>query len=178
MRANFAKAAATGDEAPLYFYSHLFLSHPETRAMFPVSMMHQRDKLFSALGHVVALVDDLDALVPVLQQLGRDHRKFGTLAAHYPAVGASLLATLEHFDPDWDEALASDWTAAYQPVAQVMVEAAEAVSDEPAWWDAKVVSHERRSIDVAVVKLQPNAPLSFQPGQAVSVETELRPRMW
>ena len=74
MRANFARAAATGDEAPLYFYSHLFLSHPETRAMFPVSMAHQRDRLFSALGDVVARVDDLDALVPILQQLGRDHR--------------------------------------------------------------------------------------------------------
>ena len=95
MRASFAKAAAAGDEAPLYFYSHLFLSHPETRQMFPVSMAHQRDRFFTALGDVVTRVDDLDALVPILQQLGRDHRKFGTLAAHYPAVGASLLATLE-----------------------------------------------------------------------------------
>src|SRR5688500_8186625 len=60
MRANFAKAAATGDEAPLYFYSHLFLSHPETRQMFPVSMAHQRDRLFAALGDVMARVDDLD----------------------------------------------------------------------------------------------------------------------
>src|SRR3954467_10603837 len=100
MRANFAKSAATGDEAPLYFYSHLFLSHPETRSMFPVSMAHQRDRLFRALGDVVAPVDDLPAVVPILQQLGRDHRKFGALAAHYPAVGASLLATLEHFDDE------------------------------------------------------------------------------
>ena len=84
MRANFAKAAATGDEAPLYFYSHLFLSHPETRAMFPVSMAHQRDRLFAALGDVVARVDDLDALVPILQQLGRDHRKFGTARGALP----------------------------------------------------------------------------------------------
>jgi hemoglobin-like flavoprotein len=74
MRANFGKAAATGDEAPLYFYSHLFLSHPETRQLFPVSMAHQRDRLFAALGEVVARVDDLDSLVPILQGLGRDHR--------------------------------------------------------------------------------------------------------
>src|SRR3954447_11791549 len=120
MRANFAKAAAAGDEAPLYFYSHLFLSHPETRSMFPVSMAQQRDRLFAALGEVVARVDDLDSLVPILQQLGRDHRKFGALSAHYPAVGASLLATLEHFDEDWDDRLAADWTAAYELVAKVM----------------------------------------------------------
>ena len=112
MRANFAKAAATGDEAPLYFYSHLFLSHPETRALFPVSMAHQRDRLFNALGDVVHYVDDLDRLVPILQALGRDHRKFGTVAEHYPAVGASLLATLQHFDDAWTADLAQDWTAA------------------------------------------------------------------
>ena len=56
-------------------------------------MAPQRDRLFEALGEVVARVDDLDSLVPILQQLGRDHRKFGTVYAHYPAVGASLLAT-------------------------------------------------------------------------------------
>src|SRR4051795_5458068 len=151
MRANFGKAAANGDEAPLYFYSHLFLAHPETRELFPVSMAHQRDRLFSALGGVVARVDDLDALVPILQQLGRDHRKFGTVAAHYPAVGASLLATLQHFDPDWNEALAADWTAAYQLVAQVMLEAAEEDTQPPWWWDADVVGHDRRTFDVAVL---------------------------
>ena len=177
MRANFGKAAAAGDEAPLWFYSHLFLSHPETRAMFPVSMAHQRDRLFSALGEVVARVDDLDSLVPILQQLGRDHRKFGTVAAHYPAVGASLLATLEHFDAAWNPSLAADWTAAYQLVAQVMVEAAEAV-DDPPWWDAVVVAHERRTFDVAVLRLQLKEPLEFVPGESISLETERRARLW
>jgi NAD(P)H-flavin reductase len=178
MRANFAKAAATGDEAPLYFYSHLFLSHPETRALFPVSMAHQRDRLFHALGDVVHYVDDLDSLVPILQALGRDHRKFGTVAEHYPAVGASLLATLRHFDEDWNAELAQDWTAAYTLVAQVMVEAADAAAEQPPWWDADVVSHDRRSFDIAVVKVKPRNPFGYQPGQSISLESELRPRLW
>jgi NAD(P)H-flavin reductase/hemoglobin-like flavoprotein len=178
MRANFAKAAATGDEAPLYFYSHLFLSHPETRQLFPVSMAHQRDRLFSALGDVVARVDDLDALVPILQQLGRDHRKFGTLAAHYPAVGASLLATLEHFDDEWTPELAKSWTEAYDVVATVMIQAAEEAEGQPAWWDADVVGHERRTIDVAVLQVRPRARYDYLPGQSVSLETDLRPRLW
>ncbi|MGY1856978.1 globin domain-containing protein [Modestobacter sp. SYSU DS0290] len=178
MRASFAKAAAHGDEVPLWFYSHLFLTHPETREMFPVSMAHQRDRLFAALGEVVARVDDLDSLVPILQQLGRDHRKFGAVAAHYPAVGASLLATLEHFDDEWDDALAADWTAAYQLIAQVMLEAADAADDQPPWWEAEVVAHERRTIDVAVLTLAPRQRLDHLPGQAVSVESDLRPRLW
>jgi len=178
MRANFAKAAATGDEAPLYFYSHLFLSHPETRQLFPVSMAHQRDRLFSALGDVVARVDDLDALVPILQQLGRDHRKFGTVAAHYPAVGASLLATLEHFDDEWTPELAKDWTEAYTLVAEVMIAAADAATEQPAWWDADVVGHDRRTIDVAVLQVRPRARYDYQAGQSISLETDLRPRLW
>ena len=178
MRANFAKAAATGDEAPLYFYSHLFLSHPETRQMFPVSMAHQRDRLFAALGDVVARVDDLDALVPILQQLGRDHRKFGTLAAHYPAVGSSLLATLEHFDDQWSPELAKDWTEAYTLVSQVMIAAADEAAEEPAWWDADVVGHDRRTIDVAVLQVRPRARYDYRAGQSLSLETDLRPRLW
>jgi len=178
MRANFAKAAATGDEAPLYFYSHLFLSHPETRALFPVSMAHQRDRLFGALGDVVARVDDLEALVPILQQLGRDHRKFGTVAAHYPAVGGSLLATLEHFDDEWTPELAKDWTEAYTLVAEVMIEAADSAAEQPAWWDADVVAHERRTIDIAVLQVRPRTRYDYLPGQSVSLETDLRPKLW
>jgi NAD(P)H-flavin reductase len=178
MRANFAKSAATGDEAPLYFYSHLFLSHPETRQLFPVSMAHQRDRLFAALGDVVARVDDLEALVPILQQLGRDHRKFGTLAAHYPAVGGSLLATLEHFDDEWSPELAKDWTEAYTLVAEVMIEAAEEAAEQPPWWEADVVAHERRTIDVGVLQVRPRKRYDYLPGQSVSLETDLRPRLW
>jgi NAD(P)H-flavin reductase/hemoglobin-like flavoprotein len=178
MRASFAKAAAAGDEAPLYFYSHLFLSHPETRKLFPVSMAHQRDRLFNALGDVVRYVDDLDSLVPILQALGRDHRKFGTVAEHYPAVGASLLATLQHFDDAWTADLAQDWTAAYQLVASVMIEAAESASEQPPWWDADVVGHERRSFDIAVLTIKPRKPFGYQPGQSISLESDLRPRLW
>ncbi|WP_346618574.1 globin domain-containing protein [Blastococcus montanus] len=178
MRANFAKAAATGDEAPLYFYSHLFLSHPETRQMFPVSMAHQRDRFFTALGEVVTRVDDLEALVPILQQLGRDHRKFGVLPAHYPAAGASLLATLEHFDDEWTPELAKTWAEAYDVVANVMIQAAEEAEGQPAWWDADVVGHERRALDVAVLRIRPRARYDYLPGQSLSLETELRPRLW
>ena len=47
-----------GDQVPLFFYSALFLGHPYTRAMFPVSMAAQRDRLVGALGRVVSQVDE------------------------------------------------------------------------------------------------------------------------
>src|SRR6185312_16198325 len=150
LKESFARAAAYGDQVPLFFYSHLFLDHPETRAMFPVSMANQRDKLLNALGRIIADVSNHDALVPFLQGLGRDHRKFGTLAAHYPAVGASLLATLAHFN-------GTDWNEAYTTIAQVMTEAATAdEAANPASWAATVVGHERRTMDIAVLRVLPD----------------------
>jgi NAD(P)H-flavin reductase/hemoglobin-like flavoprotein len=180
LKESFARVAAHGDEVALFFYSHLFLSHPELREMFPVSMVVQRDRLLNALGRIVADVSSHEALVPYLAGLGRDHRKFGTLAEHYPAVGASLLATLAHFNGlAWTEDLARDWTEAYTVIAQVMTDAAtEDQARNPPWWGATVVGHERRSIDIAVLRVAPDAPLSYVPGQSVAVESEARPRLW
>jgi len=91
LKASWGKVAAAGDDVPLYFYSHLFLSHPEVRSMFPIQMTAQREKLVAALGAVVSNVESLDDVVPVLEQLGRDHRRFAVVSEHYSAVGASLL---------------------------------------------------------------------------------------
>jgi NAD(P)H-flavin reductase/hemoglobin-like flavoprotein len=180
LRANFAAVAQHGDDVAGWFYAHLFVSHPETRTLFPLHMFRQRDRLLGALGHIVAQVDRLDELVPFLQQLGRDHRKFGALAAHYPAVGQSLVSTLAHFSGEqWSMELEADWRDAYTLVAQTMVEAAEdAARVEPAWWDAEVIAHEQRAFDIAVIRVKPHRPLPYQPGQSLSVETELRPRLW
>jgi hypothetical protein len=38
LKENFARVAMHGDEVALFFCSDLFLRHPETRDMFPVSM--------------------------------------------------------------------------------------------------------------------------------------------
>ena len=48
LRSSWAIVAAAGDDVPLYFYSHLFLRHPEVRSMFPIQMSGQRDKLVAA----------------------------------------------------------------------------------------------------------------------------------
>src|SRR5436305_1289779 len=69
-------AQSLGDELPLFFYSPLFLSHPELRSMFPVPMATQRDRLVGALGRIVSSVDELDEVTDFIQQLGRDHRRF------------------------------------------------------------------------------------------------------
>ncbi len=180
LKASWGNVVAAGDDVPLYFYSHLFLSHPELREMFPIQMTGQRDKLVTALGAVISNVDELDKVVPLLEQLGRDHRRFSVVTEHYEAVGASLLATLRRFlGPSWTADLADTWAQAYGLVAKVMVAAAEQDEDvAPAVWEAEVVRVERRSVEVAVIEVAPRERFPYRPGQSVAVEIPQRPRLW
>lgn len=180
LKDSWATAATLGDQVPRWFYSHLFLTHPEVRDMFPIRMSEQRDKLVAALGAAVSNVDQLEQVIPVLEQLGRDHRRFGAVTAHYDAVGASLLATLRHFfGPAWTPELHQNWSEAYGTVAKVMVTAAEQHEDSaPSFWEAEVTGFDRRSVEVAVFEVVPKQPYSYRPGQSVAVKIPQRPREW
>ncbi|MGZ8744428.1 MAG: globin domain-containing protein [Nocardioides sp.] len=180
LQSSWDRVAKHGDQVALYFYSHIFVSHPEVRSMFPLSMAGQRDKFVSALGRVVSHADQLEGDAAFLRHLGRDHRKYAVVAEHYDAVGASLCATLKHFlGSEWDEELAAEWTAAYQVIARIMVEAAEISSETtPDSWDAEVVSAERRTMDLTLLTIRPERPFHFLPGQSVSMQIPQRPRLW
>jgi NAD(P)H-flavin reductase/hemoglobin-like flavoprotein len=180
LRESFARVSMHGDEVPLFFYSDLFIKHPETRELFPVSMAAQRGHLVEALVRIVSQVDRVAELTPFLQGLGRDHRKFGALAGHYGAVGASLMTTLQHFSgPSWTPELAADWAAAYELIASVMSSAArEDEQVRPPWWRGTVVSCEHRAFDIAVLFVRPEPRMDYVPGQSVAIETAMRPKLW
>ncbi len=181
LRESFAHVATHGDEFPLFFYSDLFIKHPEVRDLFPVSMAAQRDHLVDALVKIVSQVDNVDDLTAFLKGLGRDHRKFGAVAEHYDAMRASLLATLEHFSgPDWTPELAADWNAAYELIGSVMTAAAREDEQQlrPPWWRGTVVAYERRRFDVSVLFVRPEPRMDYLPGQSVAVESPSRPKLW
>lgn len=181
LKANFASVATHGDDVAMYFYNYLFLIHPEVRSMFPVSMTEQRDRLLDALVRIVTHVDRIAELEPYLADLGRDHRKFGALAEHYPAVGQALVATLAHFSgPAWTDALAANWTAAYRAVTHAMTRGADvAAAHEPAWYDGEIVAIERCTFDLAVLRLRTEQVVPYRAGQSLALQaTELRPRIW
>jgi NAD(P)H-flavin reductase/hemoglobin-like flavoprotein len=179
LKDSFSVIARYGDEVPLFFYSDLFIKHPEVRDLFPISMRTQREHLIGALGQIVASVDRVGDLTAFLESLGRDHRKFGTIAEHYEAVGDSLLSTLAHFAGDaWTTELAAEWTSAYGVIADVMISAAQRDEHQPACWHGTIIACERRSFDISVLQIRPDPRLNFVPGQSVAVESPRRPRLW
>jgi NAD(P)H-flavin reductase/hemoglobin-like flavoprotein len=180
LRSSWARVIRHGTQVPQFFYATLFIAHPRLRELFPVSMAAQSDRLVGALGQVVSGVDDLATVVPLVERLGRDHRKFAVRAEHYPMVGEVLLATLAHFLGDeWSPELESDWTEAFTIVATTMMEAAAAAeATAPPWWEAEVVAHERRGFDVALIQIRPQPAFPFRAGQSITVESQTRPRVW
>jgi hemoglobin-like flavoprotein len=118
--------APIADVAADIFYARLFETNPELRPMFAHSnMKEQKLKLMQMLGMAVKGLDNLEQLVPAVENLGRRHVGYGVEDRHYDAVGAALLWTLEKglgeaFTPATREA----WTQTYTLVASVMREAA------------------------------------------------------
>ncbi|ALE86329.1 flavohemoprotein [Pseudonocardia sp. HH130629-09] len=178
IRTSFALVEPQAEEIGKHFYATLFSKVPETRDLFPVNMEVQRSRLLRALVHVVQMVDQPDDLVPFLQQLGRDHRKFGVLSQHYDAVGAALLSAIATFaGENWTPEIEKAWVGAYGIVADAMQQAA-AAERGPASWLGRVVEHRRIGWDLAVVTVATDQPVPYQAGQYVSVETPHRPRLW
>ena len=180
LRASIAVVSPLAGELTVYFYAILFTRYPEVRELFPANLDVQRDRLLRGLLRIVDLVDDPENLVRFCARLGRDHRKFGALNGHYPAVGACLLDTLARFaGPAWSEELAAAWTRAYGTVAQVMSQAAdEDARSSPAVWPAEIVHHVQRGHGIAEITVRPESPYPYTAGQYVSMETPWQPRAW
>ncbi len=178
IRSSWAAVEPRSDEMARHFYAVLFSRAPATRELFPVNMEVQRSRLMRALVHVTQMVDDWDELVPFLEQLGRDHRKFGVLAQHYDAVGAALLSAIREFAGDgWTPEVEEAWTDAYGLAAEAMRIAADAERG-PASWLGQVIEHRRVGWDIAIITMQTDEPIPYRAGQYLSVETPQRPRLW
>ncbi|MEU8801954.1 globin domain-containing protein [Spirillospora sp. NPDC048819] len=180
VKETFARLEADPAGATSYFYGRLFAREPRLRALFPPAMSIQHDRFFHALTRIVWSQDNPEELTGHLGRLGRDHRKYGVLREHYPAVETALIATLRLFAADvWTAEAERAWTGAYRSAAATMIAAAgRDASDHPPWWIAEVTGHDRRDHDLAVLELRPERPLPFLPGQHVSVQTARWPRVW
>jgi NAD(P)H-flavin reductase len=177
---SFAGLIANAPLAMEHFYSHLFISSPETRAMFPMEMSQVRERVFAALSRLVRSLDSPEQSAAYLAELGRDHRKYGVKDQHFEAFFSALLDTVAHFaGSSWMSDTETAWRGAMEYASRTMRSAAEAdARDHPAWWVGEIVDHDRRSEDVAVLTIAPDQPLPYLAGQYVPVQVPRWPRVW
>ncbi|ORT57741.1 globin domain-containing protein [Streptomyces sp. CB03238] len=180
VRRTLAEVGPVSDKVTSYFYALLFTRNPELRGLFPAAMEAQRDRLLKALLTAAEHMDNAAVLTEYLQHLGRGHRKYGTEASHYPAVGEALIGALSRYaTTTWDEETEAAWVRTYTTISQIMIDAAaENERHAPAWWHAEVVSHDLRTPDIAVITVRPDQPYPFLAGQYTSLETPWWPRIW
>jgi len=114
------------DAAASLFYARLFELNPDLRALFKSDPAAQRRVLMTMLGAAIRGLDQLDTLVPVVENLGRRHVGYGVQDRDYDTVGQALLDALqqglgEGFTPELRDA----WAEAYTLLAGVMRNAAQ-----------------------------------------------------
>jgi methyl-accepting chemotaxis protein-1 (serine sensor receptor) len=103
------------------FYKNLFVADPGLQRLFKGDIEQQGKKLMQMIGAAVGKLNDMDALIPILQGLGKRHAGYGVKDAHYAAVGAALLLTLSQgLGSAFTPAVKAAWTEVYGVMAQVM----------------------------------------------------------
>jgi hemoglobin-like flavoprotein len=125
---SFEKVKPIASTAAGIFYTKLFELDPALKPLFPnneEAMKVQGNKLMTMLGAAVAGLSNLDALIPVLKDLGKRHVDYKVEASHYDTVGAALLGTLEAgLGDDFTPEVKDAWTSVYGTMSSVMIEAA------------------------------------------------------
>lgn len=130
VQSSFALVEPIAEQAAEIFYNRLFELDPSLKPLFKSDIKSQGKKLMSTLKVAVKSLDNLDALVPVLQQLAERHVDYGVTEQHYHTVGQALLDTLQAgLGEGFTQEVKAAWTAVYTLVAQVMTEHVR----EPDW---------------------------------------------
>lgn len=136
VQSSFTKVVPIADKAAEIFYTKLFEMDPSLKPLFKGDMKEQGAKLMSMIGTAVNGLDNLDSIVPAVQNLGKGHVSYGVKDSHYDTVGGALLYTLEAgLGDDFTADVKDAWTEVYTLLATTMKDAAnEKVVAEKPWW--------------------------------------------
>lgn len=118
--------APIADDAAALFYSKLFELDPSLKSMFKSDMTDQGKKLMQILGVAVSSLNNLDAIVPAVQDLGRRHVQYGVRPQHYNTVAEAILWMLaQTLGATFTAEIKQSWTEVYTVLADTMIAAAD-----------------------------------------------------
>jgi hemoglobin-like flavoprotein len=127
---SFDLVAPQGDELMRVFYENLFEAAPSVQPLFArVDMDRQRQALLNMLLVLRESLQDLDDIVPDLEELGARHVDYGAQPEHYPVVGEVLIGSMAQVAGDaWKPEYTAAWEEAFPVVQGVMLSGAAARS--------------------------------------------------
>ena len=157
---------------------------PEARFLFPTDDSTAHADLAAALifvfNHSNADGSLTPKLVSILEQLGRDHRKFQVADNHYERFGNALNRALKIVGAHAPTYAITAAEKAITATLETMRRAAKEEDDTglPATWTGEVIETQRRSRYISVVRLVSETPPPFAPGQYLPVTCSLMSRQW
>ena len=125
LNAGFALVSESLDDVTKEFYKELFQRYPSVKPLFEgVEIDQQRKKLASSLRLVMKSLENPDALVSALKEMGRRHQGYGATPDLYPPVAETLLDVFKvNGGEQWTNEMSRAWDTALNVVAEVMVSA-------------------------------------------------------
>ncbi|UVE00881.1 globin domain-containing protein [Corynebacterium amycolatum] len=167
------------------FYNRMFAAHPELIAdtfnRGNQKQGAQQKALAASVATFAATLVDPDAPAPeeLLSRIGHKHISVGIKPEQYPIVHKHLFDAIEEIlTPEvFQGAVRDAWDAVYLEMQRVLINFEKGLYDDlgveagDVFRAAHVVSREERGDDVAVfsVKLDGETPVSYLPGQYISV---------
>lgn len=116
---------AHGLEITKHFYQTMFTNNPEVKAFFDMNKQASGEQPKALAMTVLAAaqnIDNLGALLPAVQKIGKRHVEVGILPEHYPIVGQNLLIAIKDVlgDAATDEVIEA-WGKAYGVIADIFI---------------------------------------------------------
>lgn len=177
-----------GNTITTVFYKNMFAEHPELLNIFNhanQSQGRQQTALANTVYAAAANIDNLEAIVPAVIQIGHKHRSLGILPEHYPIVGKHLLGAIKEVLGDAaTPEIINAWADAYGVIADAFIGVEknmyeEAAKTEGGWTLFKPFKVAKKVVESDVITsfyLQPvdgKTLPTFLPGQYLSVRVNV-----
>lgn len=170
------------------FYRNMFSNHPELLNLFNHANQSQGRQQTALANMVLAAarhIDQLENVLPAVQQVAFKHRGLGVKPEHYPIVGKHLLEAIQEVlgAAATDEIIGA-WGEAYGVIAQAFIDIEdkmyeEAESQAGGWADFKdfiVADRVQESDVITSFYLKPadgSAIPLYSPGQYITVRVRI-----
>ncbi|ESU31013.1 hypothetical protein G3A_19035 [Bacillus sp. 17376] len=177
-----------GEQITTVFYKTMFENHPELLNIFNHANQKQGRQQRALAGTVYAAakyIDNLEAILPVVNQIAHKHRSLGILPEHYPIVGKHLLIAIKEVlgDAATDE-INNAWAEAYGVIADAFIsveaEMYDAAANQRGGWDGfrpfiveKKVEESEVITSFYLKPVDRKVIASFKPGQYISIKLEI-----
>ena len=117
---------AHGLDITTKFYKNMFEQNPEVKSLFNMDKQESGEQPKALAMSILAAaenIDNLEAIMPVVKNIGAVHCNANVKAEHYPIVGKHLLATIKEVlgDAATDEVLEA-WGKTYEVLAKVFID--------------------------------------------------------